>query len=159
MAGVSVGEAPDNPVAINLTAMVDIIFCLCVFFMCSLHFKQLEGKFDTWLPKGKGGTGGVADASSPLPQEIRIALQWDETTEITQRMLGTRKVPNDDELQQLIKQAYDDFVKLNRPDIPVTIDAEARVPMDDVIRVVNLCKRDKIENIEFALGAPPPGVK
>jgi len=152
------GEAEDNPLPINVVPMVDIIFCLCVFFMCSLHFKQLEGKFDTWLPKGKG-TGGVSTGDTPLPQEIRVALQWDEQTELTQRMLGTRKVPNDDELQQLIKSAYDDFVKLNRPDIPVTIDAEARVPMDDVIRVVNICKRNKIDNIEFALGAPPPGVK
>jgi len=52
MASVSVGESPDNPVAINVTAMVDVIFCLCVFFMCSLHFRQVEGKFETWLPKG-----------------------------------------------------------------------------------------------------------
>src|SRR5262245_9973582 len=131
MAGVSVGEAPDNPVAINLTAMVDIIFCLCVFFMCSLHFKQLEGKFDTWLPKGKGNDGGLT--SDKALEEIRVALQWDESTETTTRLLGTRRVPNDDELQSLIKAQYDDAVRLNRPDMPVTIDAEARVPMDDVV--------------------------
>jgi biopolymer transport protein ExbD len=154
MAGVSVGEAPDNPVAINITAMVDIIFCLCVFFMCSLHFKQLEGKFDTWLPKGKG-VGGVADASSIL-QEIRIAMFYDPNTEKTTRQYGTRKYENDDELSGAIKAAYDDFVLKNRPDVPVTIDADGRVPWDEVIKVVNLCKRNQIGNIEFALGAPPP---
>ena len=157
MAGVSVGESPDNPVAINLTAMVDIIFCLCVFFMCSLHFKQLEGKFDTWLPKGKG-TGGVSNGQDPM-QEIRVALQWDESTEKTTRMLGARRIQSNDELQGLIRDAYLAAVQLNRPDMPVTIDAEARVPMDEVITVVNLCKRERIDNIEFALGAPPPGVK
>ena len=155
MAGVSVGEAPDNPVAINITAMVDIIFCLCVFFMCSLHFKQLEGKFDTWLPKGKG-TGGVADATNLL-QEIRIALIWDPDNERTIRQYGTRRYDNDDELQGAIKAAYDDFIKINRPDTPVTIDAEGPVPWEEVIRVVNLCKRNQISNIEFALGAPAPG--
>jgi len=55
MAGASIGDNEENPVAINVTAMVDVIFCLCVFFMCSLHFRQAEGKFETWLPKGKGG--------------------------------------------------------------------------------------------------------
>ena len=53
-AGGNIGEASDNPVEINVTAMVDVIFCLCIFFMCSFHFKQLEGKIDTWLPKDRG---------------------------------------------------------------------------------------------------------
>ena len=50
MAGVSVGESEENPVAINVTPLVDIIFCLCVFFMISFKFKQLEGKLGspTW---------------------------------------------------------------------------------------------------------------
>ena len=52
MAHGSAGE--DNPVALNVAPMVDIIFCLCIFFMCSFHFKQLEGKFESWLPKGHG---------------------------------------------------------------------------------------------------------
>ena len=42
MAGSSSPE--DNPVGINVTALVDVIFCHCLFFMCSLHFKQV-GRF------------------------------------------------------------------------------------------------------------------
>ena len=49
------GNQDENPVAINVVAMVDIIFCLCLFFMCSLKFKPLDAKFDSWLPKDKGG--------------------------------------------------------------------------------------------------------
>ena len=45
------GEAEDNPLPINVVPMVDIIFCLCVFFMCSFKFRETEGKFDSWLPK------------------------------------------------------------------------------------------------------------
>jgi hypothetical protein len=54
---------------------VDIIFCLCVFFMISFKFKQLEGKFDTWLPKDKGYEGMPLKA---VIQEIRVALLWDD---------------------------------------------------------------------------------
>jgi biopolymer transport protein ExbD len=154
MAGVSVGESDENPVAINVTALVDIIFCLCVFFMISFKFKQLEGKFDSWLPKGKGSTGSVQVEG--ILDEVRVAMFWDEDNQRTVRQLGTRRVDDDTELATLIKEAHDDWVKMNKPETPVTIDAEARVPWNDVIKVMNLCKRNRIDNIEFALGAPPP---
>ena len=153
MAGVSVGEDQDNPVAINITALVDIIFCLCVFFMISFKFKQIEGKFDTWLPKSKGL---VPMTTEELPKEIRIAMFWDERAEKVKRQLGMRKVETNEELENLIRQAREDFDKMGVPDIPVTIDADARVPWRDVIDVVNLCKRVNVEKIQFALGAPPP---
>ena len=132
--------------------MVDVIFCLCVFFMCSLHFRQLEGKFDTWLPKGKG-TGKLGDS---VIQEIRVAVYWDEPNSKVVRQLGNRMIANDEELQALIAEAHADFVKLNKPDTPVTIDADARVPWSEVINIVNICKRDQIDKIEFAMGVGPP---
>ena len=155
MAGVSVGESDENPVAINVTALVDIIFCLCVFFMISFKFKQIEGKFDTWLPKGKGASG-VDSAAENVISEIRIAMYWDENAEQTVRQLGSRRIQSDEELERLIRDSHADWVQKNRPDVPVTIDAEARVPWGDVVTVVNLAKRNDIEKVEFALGLPPP---
>jgi biopolymer transport protein ExbD len=154
MAGVSVGESPDNPVAINVTAMVDVIFCLCVFFMCSLHFRQLEGKFDTWLPKGKGGTSPIP--SDQVITEMRVAMFWDDANKKTVRQYGQRVIQNDEELEQLIKSSHDDFLHLNKPDAPLTVDADPRVPWSDVIDVVNMGKRQAVEKIEFAMGAAPP---
>jgi biopolymer transport protein ExbD len=154
MAGASIGDNEENPVAINVTAMVDVIFCLCLFFMCSLHFKQVEGKFDTWLPKGKG-TEGVGDASQII-QEIRVAIFWDANLMQTIRQLGTRRVNSDEELELLITEARDDFVRMNRPEIPVTIDSDPRVPWSAVIDVVNICKKHQIDKIEFAMGAALP---
>ena len=153
MAGVSVGESEENPVAINVTALVDIIFCLCVFFMISFKFKQLEGKFESWLPKNKG-TLGVGDPT--ILEEVRVAMTWDEATQKTTRKLRNREVQSDEELGVLIKEAHDDWVKVNKPDAPVTIDADSKVPWADVIDVVNLCKKNQIDKIEFALGMPPP---
>src|SRR5262245_51705707 len=125
MAGASIGDNEENPVAINVTAMVDVIFCLCVFFMCSLHFRELEGKFDTWLPKGKGSQG-MSD--SEIPIEIRVAVYWDEAKQVAVRQLGSRMIQDDEDLQTRIKSAYDDFVRMNKPEVPVTIDAHALVP-------------------------------
>jgi biopolymer transport protein ExbD len=154
MAGASMGDEGENPVAINVTPLVDVIFCLCVFFMISFKFKQLEGKFDSWLPKGKGTAGSVQVEG--ILDEVRVAMFWDEVNQRVVRQLGTRRVDSDDELSNLIKEGHDAWVRMNKPDTPVTIDAEARVPWDAVITVMNLCKQNKIDKIEFALGAPPP---
>jgi len=154
MAGATIGDNEENPVAINITALVDVIFCLCVFFMISFKFKQLEGKFESWLPKGKG-VGGVG-ADSSILEEVRVAMQWDEENQRTIRNFRNRRIDSDEELQVLIKEAHDDWVRMNKPDTPVTIDAEARVPWEDVIKVMNICKSNRIDKIEFALGAPPP---
>jgi biopolymer transport protein ExbD len=156
MAGVSVGESEENPVAINVTPLVDIIFCLCVFFMISFKFKQLEGKFDSWLPKGKGAQGMPLNS---VIQEVRVALFWDEDNQKTIRKMGTRFVPEDEELQTLLADAYQGFVRLNQPDIPCTIDADLRVPWESVINVMNVSKKAGINKVEFAYNAPPPKTK
>ena len=154
MAGASMGDENENPVGINVTPLVDIIFCLCVFFMISFKFKQLEGKFDSWLPKGKGNVGSVQIEG--ILDEVRVAMWWDADNRTTIRQLGTRRITSDEELSQLIKEGHDAWVRMNKPDTPVTIDAEARVPWEAVIQVMNICKKNRIDNIEFALGAPPP---
>jgi biopolymer transport protein ExbD len=150
MASVSVGDSPDNPVAINVTAMVDVIFCLCVFFMCSLHFRQVEGKFETWLPKGQGiGPDGA------IGPELRVAMSWDAAGQRTVRQFGQRVIQDDAELQTLIGQSRADWQRLGLADAPLTIDADVRVPWRDVIDVVNLASREAIDRIQFAMGAAP----
>lgn len=149
------GDSKDNPVAINVVPMVDVIFCLCVFFMCSLKFKQLEGKFDTWLPldKGKGGPSKTEE----LVQEIRIAMFWDATKNATVRKLGDRTINSDEELEKFVIEARNDHFKLGKTEVPATVDSEAKVPWRDVITVVNICKRAEISNIEFTLGVMEKG--
>ncbi|HUR28142.1 MAG TPA: biopolymer transporter ExbD [Planctomycetota bacterium] len=151
MAGSSSDE--DNPVAINVTAMVDVIFCLCLFYMCSFKFKQLEGRFQSWLPLDKGSNSGAA--ADAVIQEIRVAMYWNEATLATVRKFLVRTVENDTELQQLIHDQHADNLKLGHDDVPVIIDAEAKVPWHEVINVINMAKRENIAKIEFALGMPP----
>ncbi|MSR63963.1 MAG: biopolymer transporter ExbD [Planctomycetes bacterium] len=150
MAGSSMGDDADNPIAINVTPLVDIIFCLCVFFMISFKFKQLEGKFDTWLPKNKGFEGMPLKA---VIQEIRVALFWNENSTVT-RKFGTRIVPEDDVLQKLISDSFADFKRLNNPDVGLTIDADVRVPWEAIVNVMNTGKKAGLNKVEFAAGAP-----
>jgi biopolymer transport protein ExbD len=139
----------DNPVSIQVVPMVDIIFCLCVFFMCSMKFKELEGKFESWLPKDKGQSQPMQD--TPI-EEIRVALFWNEADRTTLRKFGNTKITSDTQLQDLIREAYAGWVRLGKPQTPAIIDAAEMVPWNEVVRVVNLAKREKIEKIEFAAG-------
>jgi len=144
------GDSDENPVNINITPLVDIIFCLCVFFMVSFKFKQLEGKFDAWLPKEKGFEGMPLKA---VIQEIRVALFWDDKNLKVVRKMGTRFVPENDQLQQLISESYQDFKRLNKPDIGLTIDADTRVPWESIIDVMNVGRKAGVNKVEFAAGA------
>jgi biopolymer transport protein ExbD len=85
-------------------------------------------------------------------EELRIAVFYDPTTSTVVRQLGQRKVESDDELQTLIRQGHEDYIRLNKPDTPVIIDADARVPWREVVNIMNLIKREKIDKIEFAMG-------
>jgi biopolymer transport protein ExbD len=140
-------DSAENPVGINVVPMVDIIFCLCVFFMCSFKFKDLEGRFQAWLPKDLG--------NGPMnigPEEIRVALSWDATHQATVRRFGSRTVSGNDELAELLSSAHADCVKIGKPDMPVTLDGDASVPWDQVVGVIDMAKRIGIERFELARG-------
>jgi len=64
-----------------------------------------------------------------------------------------KKVKDDAELEQCIREAHDDFVAKNKPDIPLIIDGGASVPWKEIMTVVNIGKALEIKNLEFAMGA------
>ena len=154
------GSSEDNPVGINVTAMVDVIFCLCLFFMCSFHFKQLEGKIDTWLPKDRGVNQGQPE--KVVLEEIRVFMKWDPSLRRTVRKVGNRgEAGSDQDLMAVILQMTADYKKAGKSEFPVLIDATADVPWEDVIHVMDLCKKERLERIEFAApieykGTPAP---
>src|SRR5258708_35873102 len=104
MAGAAMGDG-DEAVQLNVTPLIDIIFCLCIFFMCSFHFKQLQGKLDSWLPKDKGNqAGGVATANM---DEIRIFVRTKGG--VTELAYGARGVRDLEGLETVVKTQWDDY--------------------------------------------------
>ena len=148
----SAGDPRENPVALNVVPMVDVIFCLCVFFMCSMKFKQVEGKFDAWLPKDRG----LAASEVPAEPAARIVLHWDAASLATRTQFGQRVVRDATELETLLRGAHEDAVRRKSPEAHAILDADGRVPWGDVVQVVNLCKRVGIADVRFALGGPEP---
>ena len=141
----------ENPVAINVVPMVDVIFCLCVFFMCSFQFRQQEGRLSSWLPKDQGSEGGVVRGAL---EEIRVALDWDPVRATTTRRLGARAYARDAELEQAIRGAREAWASAGRPRAPVILDGSAGCPWHAVVGVLNSVRRLGIQEVELAMGPP-----
>lgn len=144
----NIGEESDNPVEINVTAMVDVIFCLCLFFMCSFHFKQVEGKIDAWLPKHGNQPGEVKD--KVRLEEIRVFMKWDAASGVTVRKIGSRTpATSDADLMAVVRALKADYDRAGKTEVPVLIDAIPDVPWTDVVHLVDLLKAEKLSQIEF----------
>ncbi len=145
----------DNPVGINVTALVDIIFCLCLFFMCSLKFRELDGKMDSWLPENKGAKSSV-QMNLPM-DEIRVLISYDKDRKQIQRFFVNRPVPDtaegDSLLQKLIREQSASYRSLGKSDVPVIVDAGGGVPWKEVVKVMNMCKAENVQKIEFGMGS------
>jgi biopolymer transport protein ExbD len=150
----NIGESADNPVAINVTAMVDVIFCLCIFFMCSLHFKQLEGKLEMWLPTRSGIFQG--EPQKLWRDEITIVLRWDAGAGATVRRLrGGKPAASDAELLGSVLVMAAEYDRDGKTGCPVVIDSGPDVPWQDVVGVMDLCRRSGLERLEFAAPGRP----
>jgi biopolymer transport protein ExbD len=151
MAGTqNIGESSDNPVAINVTAMVDVIFCLCLFFMCSFHFKQLEGKIESWLPKDRG-VGNFSTGQELIREEVRIHLIWNKDTNATLMKVGNSGLLNSyDQMMDLARARKAEYDAAGKVNWPLMIAADGDVPWRDVIKVLDLAKEAGFPRIEFA---------
>jgi biopolymer transport protein ExbD len=56
---------------LNMTPMIDIVFQLLIFFMLSMHFKEVEGRLLSTLPKKSGLESSLAPVRL---EEVRIVL-------------------------------------------------------------------------------------
>jgi biopolymer transport protein ExbD len=149
------GNQEENPVAINVVAMVDIIFCLCLFFMCSLKFKPLDAKFDSWLPKNKGGRQSAN--MNPVIDEIRVIMSWNKEQNRLERLFGQQAISNDpqgdERLKNLIRDSYNDYKARGNPDVAVILDAGGMVPWTHVVNVMDIAKDAGCPKIEFGMGS------
>jgi len=147
------GNQDENPVAINVVAMVDIIFCLCLFFMCSLKFRPLDAKFESWMPKNVGSQSS-AKMNEPL-DEIRVVMSYDVKANQIQRLFGQNSCPagedGDKKLTALIQGQYKTYKANGRPDVPLIIDAGPAVPWEPVVHVVDLGRDAGVIKVQFAM--------
>lgn len=146
------GSSEDDAISVNVTPLIDVIFCLCLFFMCSFHFKQLEGKLSSWLPREEGPREAPAQLIHVV-DEIRISVTLEPSSSRVVLRFGNRDVADLDELEGLVACGFEDL-RSRAPDPKVVIDGERRVPWRSIVAVLDRCRKRGIDKVEFAQAMP-----
>lgn len=139
---------------LQMAPMIDVVFQLIIFFMCSIHFKSLEGKLYSYLPNGKGLR--PTPVSCPI-DEVRVKLVYSENAPLLTRIkVGSNEFPDWDSLENHIKGLVPNLVSRDGLEfIPVKIDADDGIPAQSVVSVLNICKKAGVQKTEFAAKTPP----
>lgn len=90
----------DDPPALNLTSMIDVVFQLIVFFMVGTRFASPESKLDIQVPRVGDATNAPASATRQIihvGREGQLFLNSDRVTaeELGQRLAAMRRSSRD----------------------------------------------------------------
>lgn len=129
---------------VKMTPMIDVIFLLLIFFICTASFQAPE----EILPSRLLLPGAVSSNVEVDPElgdldEIIVEVLW-EGDRVGWR-INQREYDRLEDVQAVLAAAA--RVKL---DLPVILDVDPRVPMEHVIDVYDLCRQIGLERIQFA---------
>jgi biopolymer transport protein ExbD len=129
---------------IAMTPMIDVVFQLLIFFICTASFQLAEELLPTSLAVA-GGTSTPAPNENDTDAE-RILVQASRANDTT------RWVVNDQPCETLaqVRDALHAAARGHRSQ-PVTLDVAGDVPLGDMIDVYDLCRLERIEKIQFAV--------
>lgn len=132
---------------IAMTPMIDVVFLLLIFFICTASFQIAENVLPSNLLLA-GSTVSDLDVEPDLQLErVIVKLRMSE------RKLGW--IVNDRPYAMLADvQAVLRAVAEIDPSLPVILDVEGSVPLGDVIDVFDICRRVGFEKIQFAASVP-----
>jgi biopolymer transport protein ExbD len=132
---------------VKMTPMIDVVFQLLIFFVCTVSFQAME----EILPTNLRAQGGVASS-------VKLDPELAELEEILIKV-----VPHDGEARWLINgRSYDQLQQVRdlmqqlaeiRTDLPVILDVDPDVALGHVIDVYDLCRRAGFAKIQFAAKA------
>lgn len=129
-----------------MTPMIDVIFNLLIFFVCTVSFQPPEEILPTYL-----STLGTA-ANVPRPPEIQ------DFDDVVVKIFAR----GDQVAWEVNKQQYATLSQVRdvlraiagvKNDLPVILDAEGDIPLGDVIDLYDLCRLSGFQKIQFAAKA------
>lgn len=136
---------PRSPMALNMTPMIDVVFQLLIFFVCTVEFERSEEVLPTRLPP----VTRAGAISSPQEQDLgRIDVEVSREA-VNMRFQGrTRSVPLGDvtELLTALQQQLRDWMRVDRR-IPVRIAGKPDVATGTLLQVYDACLQTGAEDV------------
>ena len=131
-----------KPAELQMTPIIDVIFLLLIFFMCTAQFYPPEEilPMETTLP-------GNVPAEVVLPDPVNldtVLIQISFDQEPRWKIEGN-KCSTLHEVENILR-----LLQNTKPDIPVIIESADVVPIEEVIDVYDLCRFVGLSRIQFA---------
>lgn len=139
-----------NPIGAVMTPMIDVVFLLLVFFLCTSSFEEPEQNLAASLVVASQTPG--AGASQPAPPELEdVKIVGESRGGVTVWTVNSgRQTADLAELTTLLEQ----LAAIDRA-LPVTIDAGATVPMRDVVGAYDAARAAGFGRVLLAADALP----
>lgn len=118
----------------QIAPMIDVIFLLLTFFVASQIFSQWETEIDITLP-----TAETSEQPDRIPGEIIINIRASGSVVVNQREMDEAT------LDKLLNRVVTQFA-----DWAVLIRADKGTRYEDVIEVLDACRRADVWNVSFA---------
>ncbi len=132
------------PMRLNLTAMIDVVFQLLIYFVVTASFAQGEGVLKARLPgEGRGPVVGPPPPAAELT--VRVASVGTYAYRLTLEPGGLAPTSFHElaDLLERLKTVYG-------PDTPVIIQPGHTVRWQHVVNAFNAAVRARYENVAFA---------
>jgi biopolymer transport protein ExbD len=129
---------------IAMTPMIDVVFQLLIFFICTASFQLAEELLPTSLAVA-GGSGAPSPNENDA-DEARILVQAARAGDTTRWAVNGQAC----ETLAHVRSALHAAAQVDRSQ-PVTLDVAGEVPLGDMIDVYDLCRLERIDRIQFAV--------
>jgi biopolymer transport protein ExbD len=129
---------------VAMTPMIDVVFQLLIFFICTASFQQTE----ELLPMGLAATSGnnTATPRDEEPDRQRTVVRAMRVDGQTRWIVNNRPAASLLEVESVLRT-----VSQTDRSTPITLDVEAAVPLGEMIDVYDVCRLLGLEKIEFAV--------
>ncbi len=129
------------PPQLNMASMVDVVFLLLIFFMCTSSFTQIEDKLTTQLSQVGSAT---KQETIELPP-IRISLQCSASGDVL--ITCENEIFRESEFKNLVKK-LEEWRAID--DMRVIIEGQGTVPFGSMVRALDACYKADLRQVAFS---------
>lgn len=134
----------------KMTPMIDVIFQLLIFFLCTAGFAVPEAVLPTELPRN-AAVSTLPATPRDQSEVVKVQLAGRETLII---QMNRQPVATVLDLLERLRQ----IARISR-DVPVILDVSSEVPIGQVIAVYDKALSSGLRNVHFAARAPLAGLE
>lgn len=134
----------DRRIDVKMTPMIDIVFLLLIFFLCTASFQIVEKVLPT--PLSTSGSSEVVQEMDPdlvELEEVVVRLQWNNGE--PSWMINDRVYQSLTDVRQTLAALAD-----LQADLPVILDVAGQAPLGAVVDLYDICRLVGFDKVQFA---------